>query len=174
MDQNKQCPKCGQIDKTGFSSCKYCGTKYSALPVQIGLTYAPFSMRAGAFTIDTLLFIIVAVAVFFLAPSSLSEPIKEYFGVFYQLVIMIFDLFLRWMYFALMESSSAQGTLGKMFLGIRVTDMNGQRISFLRATARFFSKFISSLILGLGYLFPLFNARKQALHDMMAGTVVIR
>jgi len=131
-------------------------------------------MRVGAFIIDALLFIIVVVAAFFLIPSSILEPIKEYFGVFYQLAIIIFNLFIRWMYFALMESSSTRGTLGKMFLGIRVTDMNGRRISFPRATGRFFSKLVSSLILGIGYLFPLFNTKKQALHDMMAGTVVVR
>jgi len=78
-----------------------------------------------------------------------------------------------WLYFALQESSPAQATLGKRAFGLKVTDDRAHRISFARATGRFFGKFVSSLILGIGYLLAGFTERKQALHDMMASTFVV-
>lgn len=78
-----------------------------------------------------------------------------------------------WLYFALMESSEKQATLGKMALGLTVTDLSGQRITFGRATGRYFGKFVSSMILCIGYLMAAFTERCQALHDMMAGTLVL-
>ncbi|HET9671891.1 MAG TPA: RDD family protein [Actinomycetota bacterium] len=80
----------------------------------------------------------------------------------------------QWLYFALMESSSRQATVGKMALGIRVTDVDGRRVSFGRATGRYFAKFLSALILGIGFLMAAFTEKKQALHDMIAGTLVVR
>ncbi|MCJ2178156.1 RDD family protein [Novosphingobium album (ex Hu et al. 2023)] len=79
---------------------------------------------------------------------------------------------MTWLYFALMESSPMQATVGKLAVGLVVTDLNGNRISFARATGRFFAKFLSSLILMIGYIMVAFSARKQGLHDMLAGTLV--
>lgn len=79
----------------------------------------------------------------------------------------------QWLYFALMESSANQATLGKMALGIKVTDMNGDRLTFLRATGRHFSKIISGMILMIGYIMAAFTEKRQALHDMIAGTLVL-
>jgi uncharacterized RDD family membrane protein YckC len=73
-----------------------------------------------------------------------------------------------------MESSAWQGTLGKKALGLTVTDLEGRRISFGRATGRYFAKIISTLILCIGYMMAGFTERKQALHDMIAGTLVLR
>jgi uncharacterized RDD family membrane protein YckC len=78
-----------------------------------------------------------------------------------------------WLYFGLMESSAKQGTLGKMAVGIKVTDLQGNRISFGRATGRYFSKILSGLILYIGYMMAGFTEKKQALHDMIAGTLVV-
>jgi uncharacterized RDD family membrane protein YckC len=72
-----------------------------------------------------------------------------------------------------MESSVKQGTVGKMILGIKVTTINGGRISFARATGRFFAKILSSLFLFIGYIMAAFTQRKQALHDIIAETLVI-
>jgi len=79
-----------------------------------------------------------------------------------------------WLYFALMESSSKQATLGKMMIGVIVTDTDGNRISFGRASGRYFAKIPSAIILMIGYIMAAFTKRKQALHDMMAGCLVIR
>jgi uncharacterized RDD family membrane protein YckC len=81
---------------------------------------------------------------------------------------------LSWLYYALMESSAKQATLGKMALGIRVTDLDGNRIGFGKATGRYFAKILSALILGIGFLMVAFTQRKQGLHDILAGTLVVR
>ncbi len=81
---------------------------------------------------------------------------------------------LHWVYYALLESSTWQGTLGKKALGLEVTDMQGARISFGRATGRWAARYISVMTLGIGYIMAGFTARKQALHDLIAGTLVIR
>ncbi|HEX8522655.1 MAG TPA: RDD family protein [Tepidisphaeraceae bacterium] len=91
--------------------------------------------------------------------------------------VMLFGTLARvaigWLYFAFMESSEKQATLGKMAMGLIVTDELGNRISFARATGRHFGKFLSSLILGIGYIMQAFTQRRQALHDMLAGTLVV-
>ena len=81
---------------------------------------------------------------------------------------------LGWLYFALMESSARQATLGKMALGIRVTDLDGNRIGFGKATGRYFAKILSALILFIGFLMVAFTQRKQGLHDILAGTLVVK
>lgn len=79
-----------------------------------------------------------------------------------------------WLYYALQESSERQATIGKRALNIYVTDMNGQRLSFGNATGRYFAKILSGLILGIGYMMAGFTEKKQALHDMVADTLVMR
>jgi uncharacterized RDD family membrane protein YckC len=72
-----------------------------------------------------------------------------------------------------MESSSFQATLGKRALGLRVMAINGEAASFGRASARYFAKILSSILL-IGYIMAAFTEKKQALHDRMAGCLVIR
>jgi uncharacterized RDD family membrane protein YckC len=79
-----------------------------------------------------------------------------------------------WWYSGRLESSRWQGTLGQQLLGLRVTDVHGRRISFLRATGRHFAQWISLLLCGLGYLFNLWTSRRQTLHDLIAGCVIVR
>jgi uncharacterized RDD family membrane protein YckC len=80
-----------------------------------------------------------------------------------------------WLYFALMESSARRGTLGKLVLGLFVTDLQGRRVSFARATGRFFSKIITGLIpFFIGYIMAGFTEKRQALHDMIAGCLVLK
>lgn len=104
-----------------------------------------------------------------------------------------------WLYYALQESSAAQATLGKRAIGLRVTGLEGRQISFGRATGRFFAKMLFPFFVGmvlaillmsiiepglaviasilcplLGFLMQPFTARKQALHDIMAGTLVLK
>lgn len=78
-----------------------------------------------------------------------------------------------WAYFALQESSAAQATLGKRALGLVVADVDGERISLARATGRWAAHGISNLTLLIGYVIQPFTGNKQALHDMIAGTVVM-
>lgn len=78
-----------------------------------------------------------------------------------------------WLYSALSESSGWQATLGKKMLGLKVTDSHGQRVSFLRATGRYFAKIVSGLI-PFSYIMAGFTEKKQALHDMIADCLVLR
>ena len=77
-------------------------------------------------------------------------------------------------YFAGFESSKHQATLGKKAMGLIVTDTQGRRLSFLRALGRYAAKILSALILLIGYIMVAFTARKQGLHDLLAGTLVVR
>jgi len=77
-------------------------------------------------------------------------------------------------YYAAMESSSHQATVGKIALGIQVTDLEGNRISFGRALGRNLAKIISVLIFYIGFIMAAFTAKKQALQDMIAGTLVVK
>jgi uncharacterized RDD family membrane protein YckC len=80
-----------------------------------------------------------------------------------------------WLYYAWMESSASQGTLGKMLLGLAVTDMNGEAITFGRASGRFFARFITNLVpFVAGYLMAGLTRKKQALHDVLASCLVLR
>ncbi|MET0226392.1 MAG: RDD family protein [Dokdonella sp.] len=95
-------------------------------------------------------------------------------ALFGAMVVPFLILFVgQWLYFAVFESGKAQATPGKMAMGIKVVDDVGQRIGFGRASGRYFGKIVSGLILNIGYLLAGFTARKQALHDMMAGTLVV-
>jgi uncharacterized RDD family membrane protein YckC len=85
----------------------------------------------------------------------------------------LLGLVVGWLYFALQESSTAQATLGKRALGIKVTDANGRRIGFGRATGRFFGKILSGLVFAIGFMLAGWTERKQALHDFLAGTLVV-
>ena len=85
----------------------------------------------------------------------------------------LLSIVMGWLYFAICESSAWQATLGKMALGIRVTDLDGKRISFPRALGRYPAKFLSSLIFAIGFLMVAWTQRKQGLHDMIVGTLVL-
>ncbi|MBS1586167.1 MAG: RDD family protein [Bacteroidetes bacterium] len=86
----------------------------------------------------------------------------------------LLNLVVNWLYSALMESGEGQATLGKRAMGLKVTDMAGGRISFGKATGRYFGKFVSAIILLIGYLMMLWDDKKQTLHDKMAGTLVVK
>jgi uncharacterized RDD family membrane protein YckC len=104
------------------------------------------------------------------SPSSIGfifAAIAAYMGAILLIIIM------QWLYYALMESSAKQATLGKLALGIVVTDLSGKRITFGRATGRYFGKILSGMIMCIGYIMAGFTERKQALHDIMAGCLVV-
>lgn len=79
-----------------------------------------------------------------------------------------------WLYFAIMESSKYQATLGKLILKIKVVSIEGKRLSFIKASARFYCKLLSRLFLGLGFVMMLISSKKQCLHDKLASALVIK
>lgn len=125
------------------------------------LRYAGFWRRALAIMLDGL---IIGVAVELL--SRLLFLDEE--------TVLALSIVLGWLYFAFMESSDKQATLGKQALGIIVTDLNGNPISFPRATGRYFAKNLSTIILFIGFIMAGFTEKKQALHDIIASTLVVK
>jgi uncharacterized RDD family membrane protein YckC len=120
--------------------------------------YAGFWLRFVAWLIDVPILAVMSTVI-----AVLTLGIGSLFGII-----------IGWLYHALMESSSNQASLGKMALGLKVTDLNGNRISFGRATGRSFGRLLSGLILGVGFLMIAFTEKKQGLHDMIAGTLVVK
>ena len=78
------------------------------------------------------------------------------------------------LYFATLESGELQATIGKLVMGLKVTDLEGARLSFLRGLARFFAKLLSLVPFVVGFVMAGFTERNQALHDLLAGTQVVR
>jgi len=148
------------------------------------MEYAGFWMRFGALIIDWLILGVIGFVITMILGITIGVPTALFSGL-----IPISDVVAQtadsgastasfgivgWLYYALMESSEHQATVGKKVLGLKVVDEQGARISFLRATGRYLGKWVSSLILGLGYIMAAFTAKKQALHDFMASCLVIR
>lgn len=136
------------------------------------LRYAGFWLRFCAAFIDG---IILRILNFFLAYLVTLLYIKitgeskaaESVGV-------IVGILVSWLYYAFLESSAEQATLGKQALGIVVADLDGHQISFGQATARYFSKWLSVLTFFVGYILAGLTKKHQALHDMIAGTLVLK
>lgn len=151
--------------------------------------YAGFWLRFLALLIDNVVlglgFVLVLIPLIFL--TGLHEVLSQFHpdeelndaGIFvlmgFVFLLATASLVLTWLYHALMESSEWQATLGKKALGLVVTDVAGQRVSFARATGRHFGKIITNMVpLFIGYIMAGFTAKKQALHDMLAGCLVLR
>ena len=152
------CSKCGQSNEAIARFCQSCGADLSPIkPGAANSSYAGFWKRLAALLIDSL---VVSVASGALTAATLGIGVASIFV-------------LPWLYEAVMLSSVKQATLGKMALGIIVTKVDGGRLTFARATGRHFAKWISACLLGIGFLIAAFTARKQALHDMIAETLVM-
>lgn len=109
------------------------------------------------------------------AASTDPQAALQAYQFFYieQWPYFLTTLVIGWLYFAICESSSWQASVGKLALGMRVTDLNGARISFPRALGRYGGKLLSGFILCIGFLMVAFTQRKQGLHDMLANTLVL-
>jgi uncharacterized RDD family membrane protein YckC len=144
------------------------------------VAYAGFWLRAVAYVIDNIL-LGIAAGIFILGPLmqragiSTTDPWALYRNTSRQaFAIDLLMVMAQWLYWALLESSPWQATLGKKLLGLYVTDMEGKRITFARASGRFFGKILSTLTIGIGYLIAGFTPKKQALHDMIAECLVLK
>jgi uncharacterized RDD family membrane protein YckC len=140
--------------------------------------YAGFGKRFGAFLIDFIENILIEFLFFLLWAgfelllNAIGIGQKSRETILGTLGVPIY-LSLSWLYFAFFESSNKKATIGKMALEIEVVDANSKKISFLRATVRYWSKIISAVILGIGFIMAAFTEDKQALHDKIANTYVV-
>lgn len=139
-------------------------------------SYAGFWMRFLAYLVDAILM----AAVFFPLGFGLGLVLGAGGADADSLLFPLADtgvngvsIVAGWLYHSLLESSSWQGTVGKKLLGIRVTDLYGNRISFGRATGRYFGMILSGMICFIGFIMVAFTEKKQGLHDMLAGTLVL-
>lgn len=130
------------------------------------LCFAGFWRRFIALFVDFILIYLVSRPFVFVFTTTKEKPMEV-------LVFILFMVFC-WLYFALFEASAKQGTVGKMIIGIKVTDKHGQRISFGKASGRFFAKSLSVMTFCLGFLMAGWTLQKQALHDMAFDTLVLR
>jgi uncharacterized RDD family membrane protein YckC len=137
-----------------------------------GTGYASFPRRLAAWILD----ISVLYAVLFIARSLTSSGTlrDDETRLAVALVWTVAFVLISWIYWARLESSPRQATLGKQTMGLVVTDLDGRPLSFGRASARFALTLLSVLTLGIGYLMIAVTPRRQALHDMIAGTLVVR
>ena len=146
---------------------------------KLGHGFAGFWERFAAYLLDTVILgaVTYLISLIFLPLDFLTGFYPEILGIVsasIDVVRFLLSVIVPWLYFAFMESSKRQATLGKIAIGLKVTDLNGKKLTFSRATGRFFSKFLSVLTLMIGYVIAAFTEKRQALHDMIAGTFVIR
>jgi uncharacterized RDD family membrane protein YckC len=172
------CTKCGKINSGQTKFCKECGAEIQHIfGIDNISNYAGFWRRFGAFVIDVIIVniigliagIILGVFLLFIF-IDLNDPDTN---IMVGAISFMVGISIAWLYYAGMESSSKQATPGKMAVGIIVTDLGGNRVSFGRATGRHFAKIISAIPLGIGFLIIGFTEKKQGLHDMIAGCQVI-
>lgn len=135
------------------------------------MKYAGFWKRFVAAFLDGIILYILGALIGFVFGLLYATALRTAEGL--EAISLILGFVISWLYYALMESSSQQATLGKQAMGIIVTDLNNNRISFARATGRYFAKIISGIILLIGYIMAAFTEKKQALHDIIASTLVI-
>jgi uncharacterized RDD family membrane protein YckC len=140
--------------------------------------YAGFWRRFAAYIIDSIV-IIFAMNIFqgYLG-TSLGTSLRNTMD--YETIVLavsittgLFSIPFSWAYFSGMENSPLQATIGKLAVGIYVTDLQGIRLTFGRATARYFAKVLSGAVLMLGYIMAGFTEKRQALHDNLAGSLVL-
>lgn len=152
--------------------------------------YAGFGRRLIAGIIDGIILIIIAAcATYYLGLSEgwrmlqlmiRHEEIRTLDGVLVTSpipgqvasFILVTIILIPWLYYALLESSKNQATLGKMASRAIVTDLHGKQITFSRATLRHFSKFVSVLLLFSGFFAIIYTKHSQGFHDMIAACLV--
>jgi uncharacterized RDD family membrane protein YckC len=181
------CSKCGGTVSATDAFCPNCSAPqhHAVVPAQVAVpatvrTYAGFWIRFAAIFIDAIVVGVIMSPVSMLTslffgtlpgrrPEVAIPALMSVVGLAFSLSLVV-----NWLYEALMTSSSKQATVGKLVFGLIVTDTQGARLSFLHATGRHFAKFLSSITLAIGYIMAAFTERKQALHDFIAGTYVLK
>ncbi len=134
------------------------------------VAYGGFWIRLVAYIIDAILLSIAMGVVGAVIGINVFDPDLETYSASTNLL----SLLVAWLYFALLESSERGATVGKMAMGLRVVSDKGERLTFLNATGRYFAKIVSAIILCIGFIMIAFTDRKRGLHDMIAGTLVIK
>jgi uncharacterized RDD family membrane protein YckC len=188
------CGKCGAEVAEGAEQCGACGALVTSTNDSPGpavftpsvakssFAYAGFWLRTVAFVIDGLLvLVIIAGPMIYLMAKNIGPDASlqksmafAYGGTPQALAINLLIEMAYWLYFASLESSVWQATVGKKLLGLYVTDLDGKRITFARASGRFLGLSFEHLTLFIGCFMAGFTSKKQALHDMIASCLVLK
>lgn len=177
------CTACGTALPEVAKFCGRCGSEVQPIPdrplapVSDRPRYASFWRRVAACLLDGVvlwlpaMFVMMGLAIALGASVQLGAPPPPESGL---AVLAAYAAIwvVQWLYFALMHSSKWQATLGKQAVGIKVTSLSGERITFLRASLRFLGNILEVLTLGIGLLMAAVTRRRQALHDFVGGTLV--
>jgi uncharacterized RDD family membrane protein YckC len=160
------CQNCGAKNADVATSCINCGKnmRFASELNSDSSPYAGFGKRITALGIDYLITFVFGISIGILS-LFITLPISD---LTLDLILVVISAF----YFIWFESSSYQGTPGKQIVGIKVTDIEGNRISFARSFLRYFLKAITGFFL-IGYLTIIFTEKKQGIYDMAAKTVVV-
>lgn len=147
------------------------------LQPQVPARYAGFIVRVFAYFIDAIILGIINTAIIFISFAVMGI---DDFGNFMTsdsaggvVGLQLISFLVSLVYFAGMESSNKQATLGKLALNLKVVDEKGQQLTQPRAAGRFLGKIVSSFILLIGFIMVAFHPKKQGLHDVMANTFVV-
>lgn len=151
------CPDCEKSNEDHAAFCQVCGAALKPATVQVSRKYGGFWVRFLAWIIDSLI-----------VSAGIGFVISFTFGLGFVAGIVAY-----WLYEAFMLSSSWKATLGKRALGLVVTDTEGRPLTFAHATGRHFARWLSWLTLCIGFIIAGFTSKKQSLHDMVAGTLVV-
>jgi uncharacterized RDD family membrane protein YckC len=141
-----------------------------AAQTTLNAEYAGFWRRMLALLIDYIALYLPTLYIPYFAGYMLRGHLGYYKIV---LVGIIISLLIAWLYWTLCESSPWQASLGKRLMGICVTDIDGERLTFAKSGKRTVCKVLSLLPLGLGFVAAAFTAKKQALHDLITDSVVV-
>lgn len=183
------CQNCGSALGEGTKFCPACGKPAGAAPGAatrpvVAAGYGGFWLRFVAWLIDAVMCFIglilaafsvgIVIGIVYSAQSVSPYEAQQKAEAIGRSLAFPLLTGVSWLYYALLESSSWQATLGKRALGLAVTDLDGNPISFWRATGRHFAKIISGIIIWIGFIMAGFTEKKQALHDLMAGCLVVK
>lgn len=144
-----------------------------AVPSAGDAEYAGFWRRLAAAAIDFAVLLLVGFCLAIIVPILIGPLVGLPDDVYLVGAVIAFWVIAPWLYYSLTERSSKQGTPGKTTMEIMVTDTEGKRISFGRATKRYWAKVISAVMLLAGFIMIAFTARKQGLHDILAQCLVV-
>lgn len=168
-DDDQACPSCGKSLSLWNPPA---GNPAARQPFDAGaVSYAGFWKRFAAYIVDSVVLVVATVVLMIpvVFITGFDEAVIKDNETAINLVSFVGGL----LYFALMESSEQQATLGKQLLGIRVSRLNGERLTLARAIGRYAGKLLSFVTLFIGFIMAGFTARKQALHDLITDTVVV-
>jgi uncharacterized RDD family membrane protein YckC len=175
-DEAASCPLCGLVFRPGGAPVEGIASSGPEIRPQAQIleqvAYAGFWRRFIGLLIDVIVtyfpIAIVRVLLGLPASGSLDPWLPATWWA------ALFEVGIDWLYAALLISSPWRATLGQAVMDLHVTDLDGNRIGFLRATARYAAQILDIVTLGFGLLMQVFSPRRQALHDLVSGTVVVR